>query len=53
MVVIDEADLFFTDKRNFEDLKSLVDLELSKLKQKIQYILFSATYPEEIQDLIE
>jgi len=32
MVVIDEADLFFTDKRNFEDLKSLVDLELSKLK---------------------
>ena len=50
--VIDEADIFFNDKKNYQALTEVIKNNISKLSQKIQYILFSATYPEEIKEAI-
>ena len=50
--VVDEADVFFNEKRNFQALTEVVSKHVSKLEHKVQYILFSATYPEEIKELI-
>ena len=48
-VVIDEADIFFKETRNLQALTEVVTKHFSKLNQKIQYILFSATYSEEVK----
>ena len=48
-MVIDEADVFLMDEKNFLTLKSIAnckDLRDRKEENKVQWILFSATYPE-------
>ena len=54
-IIIDEADVFFTDDRNYEVIKKLHQYKHVKDTQP-QWILFSATYPsnenEEIQKKI-
>ena len=48
VVVIDEVDFFFRDDDNKKQLEGLNKSVFCKLKQKIQWILFSATYPEHV-----
>lgn len=48
-VVIDEADIFFKETRNLQALTEVVTKHFSRLSQKIQYILFSATYSEDVK----
>lgn len=51
-VVIDEADWFFGTEHQ-QDFKALSEIVDKRLKdKKIQYILFSATYPEEVKQAI-
>lgn len=50
--VIDEADVFFRDDKNFSSLKSICENKALKDK-KVQYILFSATYPAGSKQLEE
>ena len=50
--VVDEADVFFNEKRNFQALTEVVGKHVAKIQNKVQYILFSATYPEEIKEAI-
>jgi superfamily II DNA/RNA helicase len=50
--VIDEADIFFSDDKNFGSLKNICDNKALKDK-KVQYILFSATYPAGSNNLEE
>ena len=52
VIVIDEVDFFFKDERNKKEIESLTSRTFNKLKQKIQWVLFSATYPEEVIDEI-
>ncbi len=47
-IVIDEVDFFFHDDELKKQLDGLNKGVFRKLKQKIQWILFSATYPEHI-----
>jgi superfamily II DNA/RNA helicase len=49
--VVDEADFFFSDTKNHKELMALHG-QLHAMKLKIQYILFSATYPEEVSESI-
>jgi len=51
MIVIDEADFFFKDSKNLSDLKDLHHKHLATLKD-VQYVLFSATYTEDVQEQI-
>ena len=48
-VVIDEADIFFKETRNLAALTEVVTKHFNKLPQKIQYLLFSATYSEDVK----
>lgn len=50
-VVIDEADVFFTDDKNFDYIKRLHSYKHVKEVQP-QWILFSATYPAGENDKI-
>ena len=50
--MVDEADVFFREERNFQYLTEVVTKHISKLEKPVQYILFSATYPEEIKQKI-
>jgi len=50
--VVDEADVFFNEVRNYEYLKEVVSKHVSQIEPRVQYILFSATYPEEIKEKI-
>ena len=52
VIVIDEVDFFFKDSRNKKEIEDLTRGTFNKLKQKIQWVLFSATYPEEVIDEI-
>ena len=48
-IVIDEADFFFSDPENYNQLKTMYKTFLAPNKnQNIQYVLFSATYPPEV-----
>ena len=47
VIVIDEVDFFFSDSRNQQEIEDLTRRTFNKLKQKIQWLMFSATYPEE------
>ena len=46
MVVIDEADVFFKDEKNLESLKDPVLKQIKRLPNLVQFLLFSATYPD-------
>lgn len=48
VIVIDEVDFFFHDHDNKTQLEGLNKGVFRKLQQKIQWILFSATYPEHV-----
>lgn len=48
--VIDEADVFFADQKNFESLKNIIGKNINI--DKVQFILFSATYPESVKEQI-
>jgi ATP-dependent RNA helicase DDX19/DBP5 len=52
VVVIDEANFLFRDDDNKKQLEGLNRSVFSKLKQKIQWILFSATYPEHVFEAV-
>ena len=47
-IVIDEVDFFFHDDELKKQLEGLNKGVFCKLKQKIQWILFSETYPEHV-----
>jgi superfamily II DNA/RNA helicase len=58
-LVVDEADVFFIDEKNFNSLKAIGNYEDIKKREegnKVQWILFSATYPDDdgtgIYDLV-
>ena len=53
MVIIDDADVLFEKIDEFRKLEKLNNTIFSKIKTKIQWILFSATYPEEITNRID
>ena len=54
--VIDEADLFFADDKNFETLMKVYNSKpVTEMKDKFQWVLFSATFPiglEEQEDKV-
>jgi superfamily II DNA/RNA helicase len=52
VVVMDEVDFFFRDNNNKKELEMMNKNVFQKLKQKFQWILFSATYPEEVVEEI-
>lgn len=48
-IVIDEADWFFLDEKNFKPIKNIANYSHIKKREetnKVQWILFSATYPD-------
>jgi len=47
--IVDEADVFFSDQKNFNSLKTIIDKHINS---KVQFILFSATYPESVKEQI-
>lgn len=49
-MVIDEADWFFSKEQDFKALNGICSKHFAD--KKIQYVLFSATYPEEVKELI-
>ena len=46
--VIDEADVFFMDEKNYQTLMNIYHTRQIKSNKSIQWILFSATYPPEL-----
>ena len=48
VIVINDADFFFKAETNKKEIEDLTRGTFNKLKQKIQWVLFSATYPEEV-----
>jgi len=52
-IVIDEADVFFLDEKNFEFVNKLSNFKNIKDNKNVQWILFSATYPQEEADKYE
>lgn len=51
-IVIDEADFFFKGNDEVVSMKNIDTNIVKKLPQKVQYILFSATYPEDVKEAI-
>ena len=55
-LVIDEADVFFLEDKNFQDLKAVAHYKHIRDRpegNKVQWILFSATYPEGSEEIYE
>ena len=55
-LVLDEADVFFLEEKDFKDIKSIANCKQIKDRpenNKIQWILFSATYPEGSEEIYE
>jgi superfamily II DNA/RNA helicase len=50
-LVIDEADFFFGDTNNYTEMTQFHNDFIKNLKG-VQYILFSATYTEEVKEKI-
>jgi ATP-dependent RNA helicase DDX19/DBP5 len=48
VMVIDEVDFFFGDERNKTQFYDIYNKNLAKLPQEVQWLLFSATYPEDV-----
>lgn len=49
-IVVDEADVFFTDEKNFNSLKKIAtckDIKGRDEGNKVQWVLFSATWPSD------
>ena len=46
-MIIDEADVFFLDDKNFELLLKVANSKYLRENDAVQWILFSATYPPE------
>ena len=46
-LVIDEADFFFQDDKNFETIQKIKNYKHLKDNSELQWILFSATYPSD------
>jgi len=44
MIVIDEADFFFGEEKNFTEIKTLHEKVIKPLPNPVQYVLFSATF---------
>lgn len=51
MFVLDEADTFFLDNKHKAELDIFVST-LQKLKNKVQFVFFSATYEKIVSDAI-
>jgi superfamily II DNA/RNA helicase len=51
-IVIDEADYFFRGKDEINSIRDLDSKYIQKIPHKVQYVLFSATYPEEVKEAI-
>jgi superfamily II DNA/RNA helicase len=49
VLVIDEADCFFIEHNSFDEILRFKKV-LESLKRPIQYLLFSATYVEDVYD---
>lgn len=49
MIVIDEADFFFGDDRNLKQMQGILDQKMASVKDKLQYVLFSATYSDGVR----
>ena len=52
-IVIDEADVFFSDDKNFEVIKKIADFKDIKSREtgnKVQWLLFSATFPDDSEN---
>lgn len=45
-LVIDEADFFFAKKEEVDAIRDFDSKFIQKIGRKVQYVLFSATYPE-------
>ena len=50
-LVIDEADFFFADQKNNDEMIAFNNTYLKSLKN-VQYVLFSATYTEDVKQKI-
>jgi ATP-dependent RNA helicase DeaD len=49
VVVVDEVDVFFSDPRNKDQILEFHKKIADRIKNKsIQYVLFSATYPDQV-----
>ena len=46
--VLDEADTFFLDNKHKAELDSFVET-LNKLKDKVQFVFFSATFEKKVE----
>ncbi len=51
-IVIDEADFFFSKKEEIDAVREIDAKHIKKIPHKVQYILFSATYPETVKEAI-
>lgn len=54
--MIDEADVFFLEEKNFEAIKKVSKYKHIKNREegnKVQWILFSATYPEGQESILD
>ena len=52
-MIVDEADVFFLDDKNFETLIKIANSKYLKDCETVQWILFSATYPPEDNEKYE
>ena len=47
-----EADFFFSKKEEIDAVREIDAKHIKKIPHKVQYILFSATYPETVKEAI-
>jgi superfamily II DNA/RNA helicase len=52
-IVVDEADVFFLDDKNHQSLKKIANHKSIKDNEKLQWILFSATFQTEDEQRFE
>jgi superfamily II DNA/RNA helicase len=52
-LVADEADVFFLDDKNYECLMKIANSKHIKDNENIQWVLFSATFPPELDGKYE
>lgn len=53
-VVVDEADVFFLDDRNFKTIKGIAnykDIKTREEGKEVQWVFFSATFPDGSDDV--
>ena len=52
-IVVDEVDHFFGDDKNKQQFYDINNKHIAKLPQQIQWLLFSATYPEDVVTAVD